>query len=161
MLHIVKYCAEECERQQSGEMSVYNMLVGYMYVRDFFPPLFSNKSRNAEDWMKPNQVSEARISMLGQFIEPNKNSRGFRYVPVTIGYRICDQDHATIVHQMHNLCESGWNLTPEEWYHEFEVIHPFVDGNGRVGSILYNYLSDRMGSPVAPPTYESGLDLRY
>ena len=53
---------------------------------------------------------------------------------------------------------------------QFETIHPFADGNGRIGRVLISWiLSRRIGVPVTPPVslefardiggYQSGLTL--
>lgn len=38
--------------------------------------------------------------------------------------------------------------TVKGWHVLFEGIHPFEDGNGRVGRILYNYHRHRLGLPI-------------
>jgi Fic family protein len=39
-------------------------------------------------------------------------------------------------------------LSPKEAHIQFEFIHPFVDGNGRVGRILYNAHRRQLGKQV-------------
>jgi Fic family protein len=40
------------------------------------------------------------------------------------------------------------NLEPKEAHIEFEYIHPFVDGNGRVGRMVYNAHRLLLGQPI-------------
>ena len=47
------------------------------------------------------------------------------------------------------LLENQQDITPEEFYWEFERIHPFIYGNGRVGAILYSVLKEEFW--VNPP----------
>ena len=90
---------------------------------------------------------------LGMIVEPKVNKRGFREIPILIGMK--SYPFATIDKDIHNLCEA-WNegrIKPEEFYKYFEEIHPFKDGNGRVGVLLYNYLRDSLANLKLAPNY--------
>jgi fido (protein-threonine AMPylation protein) len=41
----------------------------------------------------------------------------------------------------------------DQFYYEYENIHPFRDGNGRTGKILYNYLLGTLDNPKMPPNF--------
>jgi len=99
------------------------------------------------------------ILLLGCAVEPLENPQGFRKVPVmvrgnrTVGWM-------DVPNALRKLWKYGKDLTAEQFYYEFEMIHPFTDGNGRVGAILYNWLRGTWRKPEAPPDvflgYESG-----
>ena len=46
--------------------------------------------------------------------------------------------------------------TADDWYLAYEAIHPFSDGNGRSGKILYNWLLGSLDEPVLVADYFGG-----
>jgi len=80
----------------------------------------------------------------------------YRNVSVRVGDRICP-DHQEVPHSMQKLIlainkwQQKWRKTPEllkklcialiaDFHYEFEMLHPFVDGNGRTGRAIALYL---------------------
>ena|ERR1017187_3861616 len=96
--------------------------------------------------------------LLGTEIEPRKNT-GSRKVNVRVGMRLCPEWHQ-VKRLLAQLFENGELLTPIEFYKEFETIHPFVDGNGRTGKILLNWLNGTLLDPIFPPADLFGKPIR-
>lgn len=65
--------------------------------------------------------------------------------------RIAKQTGREIHRALQDLLAAQDRVTPEEFYFYFEEIHPWDDGNGRVGTILFNYLKNKIMTPVHPP----------
>ena len=129
---IVKFCAEECTRQQSGELSVSGMFGAWLWVLEVNP-----------------HINTATILEIGRMVDPFQNRHGFRTVRVSIGGRIKQvQDFKRVIGM---LCDSPIVSDPVEFYRQFESIHPFVDGNGRTGAILYNKMLGKLESPIECP----------
>jgi hypothetical protein len=130
--NIVRFCAQECARQQSGELSVWDMFNAWVRTIEENPP-----------------INLQTILTLGRLIEPQKNQGGFRNCSVRIGTSIKKvQDFYRIIPI---LCEQAKELGSSEFYREFEEIHPFIDGNGRTGAILYNMMNGTMNDPIPTP----------
>lgn len=100
------------------------------------------------------------VLALGQMIEPHKNKNGLRKVHVRVGDRRGLPDPKHVKSLLTELMdEVDIRKRPLDFYFAFENIHPFVDGNGRTGKILLNWLRNADGSepcagllnPIFPP----------
>ncbi len=141
-LGLVAFCAEECARQQSGEYSVYRMVFAASALQE--------------------QLAVARthfsnmVLSLGRVIEPTKNAHGWRTTPVTFADGSMALEANLIPRQMRYLAEAvaDRELSPAEIYQQLMEIHPFIDGNGRVGALIYNALTNGLDYPTTPPEFK-------
>ena len=142
-LEQVRFCAEECKRQQSGELSVYHMAQAFAYLL----------SRSQEKDHERN-VTPGLLIVLAMTIEPEKNAKGFRLVPVRFKNFSFGIDANLIPQSITSLCDHGqYGLTTDRFYEELMRIHPFIDGNGRVGALVWNYLNRTLDNPTCPPDF--------
>lgn len=106
---------------------------------------------------------------LGQLVEPIVNKNGERTVSLRVGTRMCPSPedvpglitrlwgHIQTVRATTGLTKPiGSPMTADDFYVEFEMIHPFTDGNGRVGKILHNWLLGTLEDPVLVADYFGG-----
>lgn len=161
---VIEYCAEQYKRQHSGEMSVYDMVNAWEYATKIFRSV-------------PNHLDTSLIQVIGKLVEPDDNRNGFRTIPMGVtdgmGGWIEKANWEQVPRLLEHLLASYYAgyMTPvrsedenqdsyahplsvtaeDEFYFNFEEIHPFVDGNGRTGKILYNYLLGTLDNPVMPP----------
>ena len=137
---IADYCAEEVRRQGRTPIEV-----GHM-IRAWFNAL-ENQYGGAE-------FNVGLIEGWGMLIEPEKNEKGFRTGPVYVqggGIAIMKTPPDEIAGRFDKFFEHLPDMTALEAYREFEEIHPFWDGNGRVGKIILNWLNGTLLDPIFPP----------
>lgn len=141
-LHVIKWAAEECERQRSGEESVAHMLNAWNEAR------YRASQRSVP--------TENDILEFGRLVEPVKNAEGYRRCGVRVGSNVKGPWEA-VPRQMAQLVQAVDVLSPEAYWFEFERIHPFIDGNGRVGSLLYCWRMCRLGLPIHSPDWDDPI----
>ena len=152
-MKISEYISEEVARQGHNIHAVDGAIrVGWM--------------TQAWEWAQAESKSSrlptvSHIREIGRMIEPIKNDperslNGFRSVGVRVGDRICCRPEDVLPRLLHlwEFLDSIPGLGAVgalTFYKEFELIHPFVDGNGRTGKILLNWLTGTLDAPVFPP----------
>jgi hypothetical protein len=139
-LNVIQWAAQECEWQGSGEMSVLWMIQGWQFA--------------VEHANEP--ITLDHILVLGATVEPRYNINGIRQIGVRVGFSVKPRPDE-VPAMLDRLIEHQPDIPVDdpklavEWFREFEEIHIFRDGNGRVGNVLYNWLFGTLDTPVYPP----------
>lgn len=96
------------------------------------------------------------ILFWGELVD-SRNRNGWRCVPVTFANGKSGLAPSLIpraMEQFSTMFAEGVFPTSTDAYKEFEAIHPFLDGNGRVGHILwavYSFYKDGKWPMELPP----------
>ena len=136
---VIEYCAEEVHRQNHNLLTLDGIQrVGWM-LNAWTYALEKSHKPTLDDAIA-----------LGRLIEPSKNTDGVRTCGVRVGsHRFPPAER--VPQLLRDLWEGRDLMPPLEFYKNFELIHPFIDGNGRTGKILFNWLNESLLDPIFPP----------
>ena len=141
IIHVSLWASQECAWQRSGEKSV-GRLVEAVTLAHLAQ---ESGSKLTEDW----------ILAMGRDVD-DRNQHGYRQENVWVSGHLMPGwgDIPMMMGAFVNLLSlDPTTYTPTEAFKSFEEIHPFVDGNGRVGAIIYNWLNGTLhpGKLEFPP----------
>lgn len=141
-LCVVKFCAEEVDRQGRGAIQVWNMVEAWDHAMKCGAHSDRDPARTINMMME-----------CGRLIEPTKNSgKTWRTCGVRVGSHIAPVANA-VPELMRDYAVNLDGISPAEAYLALMKIHPLIDGNGRLGKIVFNWLNGSLDSPIMPPRF--------
>lgn len=153
-MHPFDYVVHETERQ-SGTM---REAVGMFYALQIFRNIWKSGYRLNKTYVLT--AAESINGVTGHRTVPAVFNQGTPAVPPGAQLeRAMERWYATVNSSQAEVTTFSTNLfdTPIEiadyLTREFLLIHPFADGNGRVGSLVWNFLNGTITNPEPMPYF--------
>lgn len=145
---VIKFCCEEITRQRDTTMSVPDLVTAWNDALEV------SEASGRVTCDVYDVLTTPMIERWGFLAKPHLNSKGFRRHNIQVADYIAPdwRDVPRLIERLVDHIHSG-ALTPAQAYYEYEMVHPFADGNGRTGKILYNFLLGSLLDPQMPPNF--------
>lgn len=154
--NIIAFCAEEVRRQGDSPWHVYRMYQAWMFAIEQYMDLLAKSIAYDGDSDYVPRITPAIIRECGSMID-ELNEAGFRTTRIYIHHsdgRYDEKDRPEVIDsRIATLCEMQRKWEPDKLYKEFEEIHPFGDGNGRTGKIIFNWVNGTLEDPQWPHNF--------
>lgn len=147
---LLNWLCELVQRNNGTPMEVYRVVRAY-----------TDAQREADELGGILHPTADAIHAIGRKVH-HLNRYGFRDTSLKIGGgKIIPA--ANFASELDNLCEDYMDdvLGPDEWYYWFQILHPFLDGNGRVGAIVWRLMTPRGCCDYDHPPRFNDLEAKY
>lgn len=131
--------ARECNRQGVSEDALIRLLQAHEYAvrhHDRLP-------------------TAADVREVAYLIEPTINANGYRQRPVSFANLLTTATEWPYIPETVDriMGHSDWATDPAALTKALLDCHPFLDGNGRMAWVIYNWHARQLGDPLALPEF--------
>jgi hypothetical protein len=147
---LLQWLCELVERNQGTPMEVYRAVRAY-----------TDAQKEADQLGGILHPTPDAIKAIARKVH-HLNRDGYRTNPLKIGGgKIIP--HADFDQELNALCDDYLNGTycHDEWYYWFQELHPFLDGNGRTGAIVWRLMTIRGCCDYDHPPRFTDLQARF